>query len=184
MITLAGCGIGQDIADGIKDAADTLGDSIDDGVDTVSGDDDEESNDSDSDAGEEGEVVIIDDDQKGSNRYFLGTFTNVYDYDDCSGSPYKYNLGSTLRLYSHNGYIDLENPSSGLVGVAEVFLDDTFDFVANYYDSLGRPNVELVCTCDIDSGYYPYLSDSLDCQCETNEDVGDGDCSVSYEKIS
>lgn len=104
----------------------------------------------------------------GDDRYFIGTFTDSAIWNSCVGFP------NTMRLYSTDTTVWLENNKQDLIAKAVIFQDDTFDFQADMLDQFGRPSLELACTCSlVGSQYY---RDELECDCE----YGSTDCVLEY----
>jgi len=116
------------------------------------------------------EVGIISTEDVTPDRYFMGTWAKKFVYTPCPDWP------STIRLYSYDNKVDIENNSQELISQGSIFIDDTLDFTTQYLDTFGRPLISLVCTCTIDeSNYY---DDEFSCSCE----YGDSSCSLRYDK--
>lgn len=118
------------------------------------------------------------------NRYFMGTYQFV-DYIYWYGGSYngecKYGFPLNVRLYSHDNVIDFERSSGKLVWIADIYEDETFDFVVGFLNRFGNPSMELFCTCFIDDDYWYYSDDMIKCGCEPSN--GDDNCEVYYEKL-
>lgn len=155
--------IGKDTIDHVADAfgdTDTSDQETDDPDDVMETDE----------LGEAGEIYTGTADV--ADRYFVGTFNKQYYYKHCNNFP------SVLRLYTHNGYVYIENNKGGLISKAKIFEDYSFDFLAEYYNELGIPDDELACTCTLEES--DFYNDDLQCQCDF--DSGDT-CGLRYEKI-
>lgn len=181
LFSIGGCG------DGIKIGLD------EETLDYLDGDDDEDEEEEEEEDEEDlnyessdtsGGVQVVDDYSPASDRYFMGTYiklssSNFY-YD---GNKYKkcdYDFPKNIRAYSHDNAIDFENSLAGLLWVAEIFDDNTFDFEVIFKDEFGFPSLSTVCVCYLEPPYYSYQDEQIRCSCE----VGDVDeCFVSWEKI-
>lgn len=154
----------------------------------------EESNDADSgddssDMGDStGGINIMPVSDKGSNRYFMGTYsfsgTYRYPYDSCGDSwGNGYDFPGVLRAYSYGNKLDFEDNFGNLVWVADVYPDDTFDFMVQFLDSFGRPSNTVACTCEIETPYY-YQSDyeEISCVCDPTY-AHDEVCSLTYKNM-
>lgn len=126
--------------------------------------------------------------QKGGNRFFMGTYslssTYSYPYYSCGDSwGNGYEFPGVIRAYSYGSKIDFEDNFGNLVWIANVYPDDTFDFMVQFQDSFGRPSNNVACTCYIEEPYY-YQSgtEEISCACDPTYEQDDV-CSLSYESM-
>lgn len=156
----------------IKVESDTVSDAVDKIIDAA-GEDSTDTNPVATGTDSEGTTHTFDSDTADAgDRYFIGTFTEQYAYQNCADFP------KVIRLYSHNNLVDLEDNSQNRIGTGVQFPDDTFDFTVTYLDSLGNPDIDLSCTCSIT--VEQYYADELDCDCDSDKM---NDCSLFYEKV-
>ena len=116
----------------------------------------------------------------------MGTYqlSSAYSYDSCT-SDYgnNYDFPGTIRTYTNGNKIDFEDSLANLLWVAEIYPDDTFDFVVQFLDSFGRASNLLACTCYLqDNGTYYASSETLKCSCDPSS-PDDDICSLTYDKL-
>lgn len=116
-----------------------------------------------------------DNQEKGTDRYFMGTYKKDAYWSYCNDSVY---VPAVIRAYSHQDIIDFEDNYGDLVWIATIYQDETFDFVTTYANDFGQPR-PLACTCDIGAGYYDYYNDQIECTCS----FGSGQCKMYYDKM-
>ncbi len=125
--------------------------------------------------------------QKGSNRYFMGTYSlsNSYSYPyySCGDSwGNGYDFPGVLRAYSYGSKIDFEDNFGNLVWVANVYPDDTFDFMVQFLDGFGRPSNTVACSCVLEVPYSWSTEEQISCACDPTYEY-DEVCSLTYETL-
>ncbi|MBF0103895.1 MAG: hypothetical protein HQM16_01095 [Deltaproteobacteria bacterium] len=128
-----------------------------------------------------GGISYFPESNKGSGRYFLGTYEINEGYTSCNDAYWGPGLEvpSILRAYSYSDKIDFETSFSQLVWGAYIYPDNTFDFRIFYLDTWGNPSVTLTCSCIFNE--YDYWTDDMSCTCEASND--DGSCTLQYDKM-
>lgn len=125
--------------------------------------------------------------QKGSNRYFMGTYSlstsYSYPYYSCGdswGNGYEY--PGVIRAYSYGNKIDFEDNFGNLVWTANLYPDDTFDFMTQFLDAFGRPSNTVACSCVIGNPYSWSDLEQMQCACDPTYEY-DEVCSLTYETM-
>lgn len=107
-----------------------------------------------------------------------------YTYDSCA-SDYgnNYEFPGVLRAYSNGSKIDFEDSLGNLLWAAEIYPDDTFDFVVQFLDSFGRASNLLACTCTLENNSTYYTSsEAMNCSCDPSYQE-DAICSLTYNLL-
>ncbi|OVE80591.1 hypothetical protein BVY03_05870 [bacterium K02(2017)] len=151
---------------------------VDDGAGNESDNDAATTDQNEKEDSNKGGIATLDNNQKGSQRYFMGTFTKKSFYNDCD----EYTFPSSLRAYSHDDFIDFEDIEGGLLWIADLYPDDTFDYRVSFSDQFGKPTIKISCVCEIVDGYFDYYNDQIECACESNNST-DTTCNLKYEKM-
>lgn len=124
---------------------------------------------------------------KGSNRYFMGTYSisssYSYPYYSCGDSwGNGYEFPGVIRAYSYGSKIDFEDNFGNLVWVANVYPDDTFDFMVQFLDGFGRLSNTVACSCVLEAPYYWDTTEQMSCTCDPTYEY-DEVCSLTYESL-
>jgi len=113
----------------------------------------------------------------------LGTYTKLaVSANYYIGNKYLkcgYNFPTNIRVYSLGNELDFISPNDDLVWIADIFPDETFDFLVTFNNSVGQPTMQTNCTCTIEESGYKFKTESINCGCEESDK---NSCKVIWEK--
>lgn len=118
------------------------------------------------------------------DRFLIGTFSlSAVGYPpSCTLSTGNdYSLPGSVRLYSINQKIEFETSFGQGLWIADIYSDDTFDFIIQFLNTFGTPSNSLECTCEFQGPF----SDGLEriyCLCEPRKS-DDHYCSLVYDSV-